>query len=561
VEDGWSPAAHSVLVVDDTAANRRLYSGILGKAGFQVQTACDGLEALAQIQEERPSLVLLDFVMPRMDGVAVLRKMRADPRYARVPVVMLTSSASPDDVDDALEAGANDYITKPVNSRILLTRIKSLIQADHDREQASRGRAVESLRRDLAEACRVQEAQLPHVPITWNDWRVVGAVAPSGLVGGDVFDVVITEDERLVAVLVDVSGHGTASALVAAETRVELRNLLAVRPLLESVERLNARMARRETGKYSCLAAVEVEGTTVRVLNAGLPPVVVLRGGQIVCEVSASGVPVGMFADEPYELTEFQTTPGDRIVLMSDGLTEPFGVADDVDGALQRLALVPTADSHRLDAKELREAMLRTTHSVRHADQLDDATVMVLDLVGTMNQALRITPRPESVLRAVRWVLSQSPDWVDKGALDSGLTEALTNAVFHGALEVDPNHRASSEYGDYLDEALTLVSSTNRGERGIDLSILAKQNRFGIGIRWEGAACPPGARVPPTDLSPLPESGMGMSIIFGMFNDVVWADDGLSFELWLDKPGNSMLEQQFDPQGSAARAVIRQEGK
>src|SRR5262249_36788455 len=159
-------------------------------------------------------------------------------------------------------AGANDYITKPVNTRILLTRIKSLIQAHDDREQASRSRAVDSLRRDLADACRVQEAQLPHVPITWNDWRAIRAGSPSGVVGGDVCDVVLTEDERLVAVLVDVSGHGTASALVAAETRVELRNLLASRPLLESVERLNARMARRETGKYSCLAAVEVEGTT-----------------------------------------------------------------------------------------------------------------------------------------------------------------------------------------------------------------------------------------------------------------------------------------------------------
>lgn len=533
--DSWIPAAHSVLVVDDTAANRRLYSGILGKAGYQVETASDGLEALSHIQEECPSLVLLDFVMPRLDGVAVLRRMRADARYARVPVVMLTSSTSPDDVDDALEAGANDYITKPVNSRILLTRIKSLIQAHHDREQASRSRAVDSLRRDLADACRVQEAQLPHVPVNWNDWRVIGAVAPSGLVGGDVFDVVVTEDERLVAVLVDVSGHGTASALVAAETRVELRNLLAVRPLLESVERLNARMARRETGKYSCLAAVEVEGTTARLLNAGLPPVVVVRKGQVVCRVAASGIPVGMFAEGPYQITEFQTLPGDRIVLMSDGLTEPFGATDDVDSALERMRLYPDHDARLPDTDDLRQAMLSATRELPN-EQLDDATVMLLDLVGTMNQSLQITPRPESMLRAVRWVLSQSPDWVDKAALDSGLTEALTNAVFHGALEVDPTARARGDYDVYLDEAITLAGSTDRGERTIDLSILTAPSSFGVCVRWEGAACPPGARVPPADLSPLPESGMGMSIIFGLVNRVVWADDGLGLELWFDEP-------------------------
>jgi sigma-B regulation protein RsbU (phosphoserine phosphatase) len=538
------------LVVDDTAANRRLYSGILGKAGFQVETARDGIEALAQLLEERPSLVLLDFVMPRLDGVGVLKKMRGDARFERIPVVMLTSSTSPDDVDEALEAGANDYITKPVNSRILLTRIKSLIQADRDREQASKGRAVESMRRELVEACRVQEAQLPHVPVSWNDWRVVGTVAPSGLVGGDVFDVVITEDERLVAVLVDVSGHGTASALVAAETRAELRNLLATRPLLESVERLNAHMARRETGKYSCLAAVEIEGTTARLLNAGLPPVVVLRGGRVVRAVAASGVPVGMFAEGPYELTEVHTEPGDRIVLMSDGLTEPFGAADDVHAALQRLELMPGPGNAQLDVHELRQAVLRVTRDHGEPDLLDDATVLILDSVRATHQTLRIRPRPESMSHAVHWVRSQCPDWVDASLLDAGLTEALTNAVFHGALEVDPSARARGEYDTYLEEARALSTSSTRTERSIDLSLLSAPGRFGVGVRWDGAACPHDARKPPPDLSPLPESGMGMAIIFGLFSQVVWAEDGRSIELWLDKPPD-----QLTAQGSAARAV------
>ncbi len=535
MQDNWVPASHSILVVDDTAANRRLYSGILSRAGFRVETASDGVEALARLGFERPSLVLLDFVMPRLDGVGVLDHMRRDARLARIPVVMLTSSTSPDDIDDALEAGANDYITKPVNSRILVTRIKTLIQADRDREQASKGRAVDSMRQELAEACRVQEAQLPHVPVTWNDWRVVGVVAPSGLVGGDVFDIVVTEDERLVALLVDVSGHGTASALVAAETRVELRNLLATRPLLESVSRLNARMARRETGKYSCLAAVEIEGTTARLLNAGLPPVVVLRGGRIVSEVAASGVPVGMFAESPYQLSEMQTEPGDRIVLMSDGLTEPFGAADDVRSALHRLDLLLGPEPMQLDPSELRRAVRRVTEDHREPD-LDDATVLVLDSVGFAQTTFRIRPRPEAVLHAVHWVQSQCPDWVDGNLLDVGLTEALTNAVFHGALELDPAARARGAYDEYLEQARDLASSCTLNERTIDLSLLSAPGRFGVSVRWDGAACPPDARKPPALLAPLPESGMGISIIFGLFSQVVWADDGRSFELWLDRP-------------------------
>jgi hypothetical protein len=312
--------------------------------------------------------------------------------------------------------------------------------------------------------------------------------------------------------------------------------LLATRPLLESVERLNTHMARRETGKYSCLAAVEIEGTTARLLNAGLPPVVVLRGGHIVRAVAASGVPVGMFAEGPYELTEVHTEPGDRIVLMSDGLTEPFGAADDVQAALQRLELIPTPESAQLDVHELRQAVLRVTRDHGEPELLDDATVLILDSARPTHQTLRIRPRPEFVSHAVHWVRSQCPDWVDPSLLDAGLTEALTNAVFHGALEVDPGARTRGEYDAYLAEARALSVSSSRTERSIDLSLLSAPGRFGVGVRWDGAACPQDARNPPPNLSPLPESGMGMAIIFGLFSQVVWADDGRSIELWLDKP-------------------------
>lgn len=130
MSDAVNPESHSILIVDDSPANRRLYGWILGRAGFRVLTATDGVDALEQLARHRPSLVLLDFWMPRLDGVDVLRRLRSDHGSWNLPVVMLTSSSSPDDIDKALEAGANDYITKPVNGRLLVNRVRSLIQAD-----------------------------------------------------------------------------------------------------------------------------------------------------------------------------------------------------------------------------------------------------------------------------------------------------------------------------------------------------------------------------------------------------------------------------------------------
>src|SRR5690606_14081113 len=311
-----------------------------------------------------------------------------------------------DDIDEALEAGANDYITKPVNGRLLVTRVRSLIQADQDREHASMSREAESLRRELEEAQSVQQSQLPAMPSRWSDWSIVGAVAPCARGGGDVFDLVQTDDGRLVAVLIDVPGHGTASALVAAETRAELRHLLQSRSLEESIARLNDHVARRETGRYSCVAAVELQGDVARVLNAGLPPVILLRADTILERVVGSGLPIGMFGSRGYDVTELHTQPGDRLVLVSDGITEPFGNIDDVDGALQRLGLLPRGDAQP-SPEELREDILRMTREST-TELIDDATALVLDRDGTAG-ALRLPPRPEAVGSAVRWVLGQCP--------------------------------------------------------------------------------------------------------------------------------------------------------
>jgi adenylate cyclase len=134
----------TVLVVDDNLANIKLLEAVLTPRGYTVVTADSGSEALAKVRSERPDLILLDIVMPGMDGYTVCQQLRADPATRLLPVVMITASSEAEKVK-AIEAGADDFISKPFNQSELLARVKSLVRvkAYYDTIQAQAAELAE----------------------------------------------------------------------------------------------------------------------------------------------------------------------------------------------------------------------------------------------------------------------------------------------------------------------------------------------------------------------------------------------------------------------------------
>jgi class 3 adenylate cyclase len=150
-----------ILVVDDTPKNVKLLADLLTVRGYAVVTAASGPEALALVDAERPDLVLLDVVMPEMSGYEVCRKIREDPRTGILPVVMVTALDPAQERVKGLEAGADDFLTKPINQAELLARVRSLLRIKefHDTVQAQAAQLAE-WNRTLEQRVQEQLAQL-----------------------------------------------------------------------------------------------------------------------------------------------------------------------------------------------------------------------------------------------------------------------------------------------------------------------------------------------------------------------------------------------------------------
>ena len=131
-----------ILVVDDVADNVDILRMRLESQGYAVDTAGDGSEALAKIRELRPDLVLLDVMMPKLDGIATVKEIKADPALPFIPVILVTARADARDVIAGLESGGDDYLTKPIDHAALSARVRAMlrIKALHDtvQEQARR---------------------------------------------------------------------------------------------------------------------------------------------------------------------------------------------------------------------------------------------------------------------------------------------------------------------------------------------------------------------------------------------------------------------------------------
>jgi len=120
-----------ILTVDDTRDNLDILRVRLEAQGYAVADAADGEEGLAKAREIKPDLILLDIMMPKLDGIQVVRRLKEDPELRGIPVILVTAKAETKDVVAGLDAGGDDYLTKPFEHAALLARVRSMLRQKH----------------------------------------------------------------------------------------------------------------------------------------------------------------------------------------------------------------------------------------------------------------------------------------------------------------------------------------------------------------------------------------------------------------------------------------------
>ena len=211
------PPPATILVVDDSPVNLQVLVRTLHGSGHRILAARDGHAALEIARRARPDLLLLDVMMPGLDGFEVCRALKAQPETADTLVIFLSALGEVSDKVSGLELGAIDYITKPIQAEEVLARVANHLVRQHLERELRRNR--DRLERELVSAGDMQRFILPAALPSHPSAAFGAFYQPSRHAGGDYFDVLDLGDGRYGIIVADVSGHGAPAAIVMAMIR------------------------------------------------------------------------------------------------------------------------------------------------------------------------------------------------------------------------------------------------------------------------------------------------------------------------------------------------------
>jgi len=344
-----------VLIVEDSRLYRRLLSGMLAQWGYKVSEAENGLAALQILESQPVSLVISDWEMPEMDGLTLCREIRSRQIGHYIYVILLTARENPDDLTLGFDAGADDFLSKPVEQSELRARLHAgarilSLEATLAARNARLSEALRQIEQDLEVAARIQQSVLPAHQQRYRDYFSDWLFLPSAWVSGDIFNV-FPLDNHLGFYCVDVSGHGVGAAMMSLAVARQFLHGRAVERFLftdddevaspaEVVRILNGRFCSDEVEVVSYFTmiygVIDLDTGEGKLCQAGHPtPFIVSPDGEVRA-VGSGGAPVGLMPDLSWTDVDFTLAAGERLCLFSDGITECENLAGEQFGP-QRL--------------------------------------------------------------------------------------------------------------------------------------------------------------------------------------------------------------------------------
>ncbi len=379
-----------VLAVDDTPENLDVVKGILVPE-YKVKVVTSGAVALKIVEKQPPDIILLDIMMPEMDGYEVCRRLKANPATADIPVIFLTAKDQTADEAEGFALGAADYIHKPVNPPILQARVKTHVALKksfdelHDMSKAL-ARAKERMEAELNVGRDIQHSMLPDTVPDCSEIALCASMDAAREVGGDFYDYFMLNDDELCFCVADVSGKGVGSALFMAMTKLQIKSRAADDKLPSKIlTRVNADLA---MDNPSCmfvtvfLGTINLRSGQVTYANAGHnPPLIKRASGEVEEVTDLHGPLLGVLEGREYGQSTVNLAPGDVLLIFTDGVTEAMDTGDNLYSDERLLQTVQ--DISEISADSVLKTVRRSVDEYAlGAEQSDDITMITLQYKG-----------------------------------------------------------------------------------------------------------------------------------------------------------------------------------
>jgi sigma-B regulation protein RsbU (phosphoserine phosphatase) len=390
-----------ILIADDDNIDRKLLETYLQNSSFEVVSTTNGEEAWNHVSSSNgpPQIVIIDWLMPEMDGIALCKKIREmeSPHY--IYIILVTTKSMSADMVKGLEAGADDYLTKPYEKAVLLARINVGARILRlEREKNAQLKKIQTTNRKLQQnmdsAAQIQLSLLPPKKSIIQSFQFDWIFKPSNTLGGDMLHIYRLSDTKVACYVLDVSGHGTDAALLSVTIRNQLTGNREGTKADESFDSLISFNSEKnipadvidrlsnhygdlleKTGHYFTIVygVLDTESGIFEYISAGHYNPVLIKGQQFVLSEESSGTPIGMFHDQAYVQQKVRLSPQDRLYLFSDGLIEETDKTDEqfgTDRLVEELKSKP-------DSSNYLENLLKKAGEWSQSDSFKDDVAIV----------------------------------------------------------------------------------------------------------------------------------------------------------------------------------------
>jgi phosphoserine phosphatase RsbU/P len=383
-----------LLVVDDVEANRDLLARRLRQLGHSVTAVENGRSALALVEEQDFDLILLDIMMPEMDGYEVLKRLQENPARKHIPVIMISAVDEIESVVRCVELGATDYLPKPFNAVLLRARVHATLEKKRlrDREQLH----AQSLEREMEIGRQIQASFLPEALPQPPGWEIAAFFRPARQVAGDFYDAFALKSGRIGLVVADVCDKGVGAALFMALFRTLIRASTdlaepGLAGLTDPAERAAARVKNTVNLTNDYIARTHADANMFATLffgvldpqtglltyiNGGHEPPMLQSPTGGTRRLAPTGPSVGMLPNQTFEVGRANLAPGEVFLAFTDGVTESRAPSGEVFGEERVQALFhPSPESA---SGLLTRIEARLSAFVGDEEPFDDVTMLAV---------------------------------------------------------------------------------------------------------------------------------------------------------------------------------------